>query len=119
METAVAIVACILAVAAVTGLIAALNSQQRHVVDLHRLAAKQHDQMKASTDKLIELSEVDFVAKHLQKQGVAPYLLAASDKIARDIQEVMDLLGCERDEAIQHIRRGVLGIEPTEHRGDG
>lgn len=100
-----------LAAVAVHGLGAAGRERARLIADLHKANLALMTRNAAQQEKLAELTEVDYVAQHLRKYGVAPYLLAASDKMTRDIEEVMNLLGCERDEAIQHIRRGVLGPE--------
>lgn len=100
-----------LAAVAVHGLVAAASDKNRQVAALQRANLALVDKNMEHQRKIAELVEVDYVAQHLRKYGVAPYLLAASDKMTRDIEEVMNILGCEREEAINHIRRGVLGPE--------
>lgn len=111
--------ACILAVVAVLSLVAVVAEQRRVAAEAGRQLIRQTQLCTDLNKRLGELCEVEFVQRHLQKVGVAPYLLTASDRIAADISEVMSILGCDRDEAIRHIRRGVLGPESPERRSDG
>lgn len=68
-------------------------------------------------EKLVDLSEAEFVSRHLRRHGVAPYLLADSvaERLKRDIQTVQEALQCDAKTAVNYLVRGTVdrGPEPA------
>lgn len=102
---------CLLAAAGVAATISAASSAHRQYASLARQHNAVLERLEAAHLKLLELADVEFVRRHLREYSVGPYLLTASDRVAKDISSVMELLGCERDVAIKHILRGTVGPE--------
>lgn len=67
------------------------------------------------SDKLMELSNVDMIANHLRKYGVAPYLCdrKIEQRVNEDISMVMETLGCDRKTAQGFLINRTVGIQPT------
>jgi hypothetical protein len=71
--------------------------------------------------ELAKLAEVDFVARHLRKTGVGPYLLEASvaERVRHDIQVVQTELRCDELTAMKYLVRGTAGgPEPAADEND-
>jgi len=69
----------------------------------------------AQNDKLAELASVDFVASHLRKHGVAPYLVDSTieQRVNEDVAAVMKILGCDKQTAQHFVIQRTVGSEPT------
>lgn len=70
----------------------------------------------AMFERLQDLTSVRYVADHLQKFGVGPYMLTAGQRLTRDIQDVQSTLGVDEETAIDYIRQGIRGLDDGEER---
>jgi hypothetical protein len=115
------VVVCILAVTALVCLVVVVSHLLKRNDDAYTLLRRTHDQFLKGQERVLELVEVDYVAKHLRRYGVGGYLLmTANDRMAEDVQAIMQYLGMNEAEAIEYLKTGVRsGIESREQERNG
>ena len=120
MQGEVLVAACILAVVAMCCLAVVVSVLLVRTNDAFRLLSQQQKSGVAMTEKLMELSQVDYVAQHLRRYGVGGYLVTANEKIAEDVDAIMKWLGLSEDEAIEYLKSGVRsGLQPRKPVANG
>lgn len=106
--TVVLIAALALAFGLAMALVAHAGSVTRQFKELHVT-------LRAQQDHILRLSDAEFVRQHLRMQGVGAYLRdgVVHQVLLKDLDDVMQSLGCDVETARKYIVRSIVGLEPT------
>lgn len=69
--------------------------------ELHRMLLVQQE-------RAMTMTESRFVLEHLQRQGIAPYLPLASERMTKDIDSICQRFGLTEEQAIAWIFNQVV-----------
>lgn len=91
--------ACALVGVALLVVGSALRATQDHNIRLLRATQRDRDFVADAVKKVLDLADVDAFRKHLRKEGILAYAQPPSERIAADIEAVIEQLDCNEAEA--------------------